>query len=303
MMKGKLTLLFILLSITLKPAIAQQETQFTQYMFNGLVLNPAYAGSKDVMNITGAWRNQWAGIEGNPQTQTLSIHAPTGNNRLALGALVINDKISIHRYFRLFGMAAYRIPVKNGMVSMGLQFGVLSQRSDFQQLITQQPGDPNFQANYSEILPEFGAGIYYYTDRFHIGFSVPKITGDLFSNDPRSLQNERHFYLHTGYVIGVSEILQLHPSVLVKSVGGAAIAYDINLNAVINDVLWIGTSVRSFNSINALLQVQLSQQFRFGWSYDTQYSGFSQITNGTHEIMLNYFFKYRKEKVVSPRIF
>ena len=186
---------------------------------------------------------------------------------------------------------------------MGLQAGYIFQQSNFTQLNIQQLPDPNFQSDYSEAIPEFGVGFYYYTNRWHLGFSVPKVTGDLFSNDPRRLNNERHFYLHGGYVFGISDAIQLHPSILLKSIGGTAISYDINLNAVINNVIWLGTSVRSFNTVNLLVQIQLNQQLRFGYSYDTQFTGFSQIRNNSHEIMLNYFFKYRKEKVVSPRIF
>ncbi len=293
-------LCFLLLSVQI--AIAQQEAQFTQYMFNGLVINPAYAGSQEVMNITAAWRRQWVSIEGAPETQSLSIHAPTGNDRVAWGALAVNDQIGIHRNIRLFGMYAYRIPFQNGKLSMGLQAGYMFQRSDYTNATTQFP-DPAFQENYSEGFPEFGAGLYYYTDRWHVGISAPKVTGNLFSNDPRRIDNERHIYLQGGYVFGINTILQLHPSILVKSVSGSAISYDLNLNAVLNNVIWAGISLRSFNSFNALLQLQITPQIRAGYSYDTQFSGFTQARAASHEIMLNYFFNFRKEKVISPRIF
>ncbi len=293
---------FVGLSCFCAPLLAQQEAQFTQYMFNGLVLNPAYAGSQEAMNMTAAWRRQWINMEGAPETQMFSVHAPTRSKKVGWGGMIVNDRIGIHQNTRLFGMYAYRISTGKGTLSMGIQAGYLLQRSDYASVTTQQ-ADPNFQGNYREAFPEFGAGLYYHTDRWYIGASVPKLTGDLFSDDPRRIENERHFYLTSGYVFRVNEVLQVHPSVLLKSIGGAALAYDLNVNTVINEVIWAGVSVRSFNAINVLLQLQTTQQLRFGYAYDTQFAGFSQIRNSSHEIIFNYLFAYKKDKVVSPRIF
>ena len=307
MMSKKLIIACLLVLCTGSAALAQQDVMFTQYMFNGLVLNPAYAGSHEALSATVMAREQWTGIDGAPSTQSLAVHSPLFNEKIALGALVINDNIGVTNETNIYFSYAYRIDFGRGKLSMALQTGLGQYNNALSEVfLTGGNNDNSFASNdVRALLPNFGAGLYYYTPRFYAGFSVPHILNNEYdrSNATTIAKQIRHYFFTTGYVVDVNHWLKWKPNLLVKAVEGAPLSFDINSNFLLADVLWLGASWRSFDSIDLLVELQINNQFRFGYAYDITTTELSRVNNGSHEIMLNYIFKFSKEKVVTPRYF
>ncbi|MEM9337530.1 MAG: type IX secretion system membrane protein PorP/SprF [Bacteroidota bacterium] len=296
--------LFIL---SIGTAAAQQQVMFTQYMFNGLVLNPAYAGSHESISATALYRNQWVGIEGAPNTKTFSIHSPVPGRNIGLGAFFVQDNIGVTTDNNFFLSYAYRMPLRNGTLSFGLQGGINNIQADYNEL---ELSDRNFQGSASSLKPNFGAGVYFSTDRFYAGMSTPYILRNSSStSDGASLSSGvnveqiQHYYLTSGVVFDLSPYIKLKPSILVKAVQGAPMELDFNANVLFDEKLWVGVSYRSFDSVDLLLELQLNQQLRLGYAYDITTSDLGQVNSGSHEIMLNYRFVFSKNKVVTPRYF
>lgn len=293
---------------TINYSYAQQEAMFTQYMFNGLALNPAYAGSHESLSATLLFRDQWTGMPGAPSTQTFSVHSPIKNARIALGLQFIHDKIAVFDQYGVTGSYAYRIFTDKGTLSLGLQLGFTSYSADINSLTTYVPNDPVFQGSVNKVMPSFGAGIYYYTDRFYVGLSAPQLVTNSLTDDVIEIdadaRQERHYFLTAGHMFPISRNVQLKPNVLIKAVEGAPLQMDLNLNALFSEVLWLGVSWRSLSDFDALIELQLTDQLLLGYSYDfASTTDLARVNSGSHELMLNYRFRYSKNKVITPRYF
>ena len=303
-MKVLLRIIFLLLFSTaaLVPLQAQQEGLFTQYMFNGLAINPAYAGSHESMSVTALARKQWMGMEGAPATQTFSIHTPIPNEKVGLGLLLTHDNIGPAHQYSLKFAYAYRIPLGPGKISMGLQGGLVNYNTRFASLyLGPNVQDPSYAEDVNKFLFDFGTGLYYYTDKFYLGASVPQLLS-LETDDNFNLS--RHYFLSSGYVFHINNSLKLKPNILLKAVQGAPVDVDLNTNLLINDVVWVGLSYRSFETLSALVELQLTDQLRFGYAYDfPATSALGKFNSGSHEIMLNYRFTFYKSNVSTPRYF
>ena len=304
-------LIVILTLGLLVPSQAQQDAMFTQYMFNGLALNPAYAGTHQTMEFTALARDQWTGLEGAPSTQTFSMHSPLRNRSIGLGLMVIHDQIGITNQTGVFGSYSYRIKLANrGVLSMGLQAGFSFYNENLAELLPSLKSqiDPNFTGNeVNEFLPNFGAGLYYYTKQFYLGFSSPHlIRNKYYQTEIPELESrqERHFLLNGGYVFDLNKSLKLKPSTLVKYVAGAPMEIDANLSLLIEETVWVGASYRSFASFNALLQINLSDKLQIGYAYDfATVTDLSKVQGGSHEIMLNYRIRPPRTRMLTPRYF
>lgn len=304
------TVIAILLIVT--SCLSQQQAIFTQYMFNATAINPAVVGSHETLSLTALAREQWVGIDGAPSTQTLALHAPLGQDRIAAGLLFMRDKIGVSSQNAVFIAGAYRILFPKSTLSMGLQIGFSDYKSD---LIALNPNnnvpDPSIFTNAANsFLPNIGTGFYYYTDRFYAGISSPlllnnfveKNFGDIDPNNSRP-DLERHYFVTIGYVFDLSPDLKLKPSMLFKVVEGAPVEFDFNANFLIDEVFWVGVSYRSFDSISALLEFQISDAMRFGYAYDFTVSDLGQFNTGSHELMINYRFSFSKDRIITPRYF
>ncbi|MEQ8903722.1 type IX secretion system membrane protein PorP/SprF [Ekhidna sp.] len=298
---------FILLIFGLSVSIhAQQQVMFTQYMFNGLVLNPAYAGSHESISLTALNRIQWVGIDGAPNTQTFSVHSPVPGKNIGLGAFFVRDNIGVTTQNNFFLSYAYRMQMSRGILSFGLQGGFSDTNVSYDDLGI---GDSNLSGAESTFKPNFGAGIYYLTDRFYAGASVPYIMRNSSDDEGNSLQSDisteqiQHYYITSGAVFDLSPLIKLKPSFLIKAVSGAPVEFDLNANVLFDDKLWLGVSYRSFDSIDLLLELQLNTQLRLGYAYDITTSDLRKVNSGSHEIMLNYRFVFAKSKIVTPRYF
>jgi type IX secretion system PorP/SprF family membrane protein len=288
-------------------ANAQQLSHYSQYMFNGLVINPAYAGSKNYLSAAALYRQQWTDFDGAPKTATFSIHSPISSGKMGLGFTFISDKIGPTSRMDFFGSYAFKIETGSGVFALGIQGGATQYTATLSGLRTFDAGD-NVQANGddSEFLPNAGAGLYYYTETFYAGFSVPH----LLSDDPKSSSdtktgpsNVMHYLFTTGIVLGSSDNFKIKPSVMLKYVQAAPFNYDINANFFFGKILGVGLSYRSEDAIVGLLSLQLTPNLRLGYSYDLTQSDIKDYSNGSHEIMLGYDFGSEVPKVRVPRYF
>jgi type IX secretion system PorP/SprF family membrane protein len=285
-------------------ANAQQQVMFTQYMFNGLAINPAYAGSHETLSATALMRQQWTGLDGAPSTQTFSVHSPIRNQKMALGGLFLHDKIGLTSQTGAYLSYAYRISFLNGgKLSMGLQGGFTNYNAKFS-LVSMT--DPSFQNNINEWHPNIGAGLFYSTQRFYAGFSLPQLIQTDF--DKANLDSDskmvRHYFATAGYVFDVNENLKLKPNLLLKYVSGAPLQIDLNANLLIKEIIWLGLSWRSFDSFDAIFQLQLSDRLQVGYSYDfATTSEIKRVNSGSHEIAILYRIPMKRDRIVTPRYF
>jgi type IX secretion system PorP/SprF family membrane protein len=286
---------------------AQQIGQFTQYMFNQLVINPAYAGADEALSVTAIHRGQWSGIDGAPATQTLSGHSLFRNEYAGVGFSIIKDEIGVHRNLIINGSFAYRIKLKEEtFLSLGVQMGINNKRSDYASLAGQTyiPNDPKLSSSdVSQTFLDFGTGIYFRSPRLELGLSAPKLfSGNTEFNDSISINlNKTHYFLFSRYSLPINTSLDLQPGFLIKYLPGLPVSMDLNLNLLINQVLLFGVSYRSYESINLMAQARLTPQLRFGYAYDFMVGESDLPSITTHEFMLNYLFKFTRTRIAEPR--
>lgn len=298
-----------LLLLMVAPAKAQQDPMYAQYMHNMMTVNPAYAGSNDMLSAMFLARKQWVGFPGAPETRVLTLNAPISNYNFGVGLEYINDQLGPVKSNTIYADLAYHLQVNDtGILGMGLKAGMDFMQLDLQGLKTTDLGDPNFQYNYNKSLVNFGIGFYYYTKRFYAGISVPRLLENNYKDDDgvnvksRGYQ-KRHYFLTTGALFDLTYRVKLKPSILVKAVDNAPVSIDLNAHIILDDVLWLGAGYRSENSFNFLIHYQLSQQLRVGYAYDLTAKDLRPYNNGTHEIMVAFDFQFSKKKVMTPRYF
>lgn len=299
----KIVLAFGALALTYN-AHAQQQVMFTQYMFNGLAINPAYAGSHENISLSALARTQWTGLDGAPQTQTFTVHSPIRNQRMALGGMFLHDNIGVTNQNAVYAIYAYRIPVsEKGRLAFGLQGGAQFYNAQFTKV---SATDPRFASDVKFVNPSIGFGMYYNTERFYAGLAIPQLNQTDFDtkNPDSDSRLVRHYFFSTGYIFDLNHALKLKPNLLVKYVAGAPTEIDLNANLLIKDVLWVGGSWRSFDSFDALLQLQITDQLQVGYSFDfATTTDLSRVNGGSHELMLNYRLSFSKTRIISPRYF
>jgi len=290
---------------------AQQDAQYTQYMYNTLAVNPAYAGSRGVLSINGLHRSQWVGLDGAPTTQTLNFNTPV-SERVGIGLSIVNDKIgngtNQDTYFD--GVVSYTVPVsETGKLSFGIKAGGHLLNLDFTKL-----QNYNNEANTvglsnidKKFAPNFGAGVYYHTDQFYVGLSVPNfLKTEHFDNSTSSLAQERmNFYLITGYVFEINPDLKFKPAILIKAVQGAPLQADVSANFMLSNKFTLGAAYRWDAALSALFGFQITDQFMVGLAYDREITelGNSTFNDGSFEVLLRYEFKTRYKNVLTPRFF
>ncbi|MFT7589108.1 MAG: type IX secretion system PorP/SprF family membrane protein [Limisphaerales bacterium] len=301
-------LVFLLFTLVKSELSAQQDYQFTQFNFNKLALNPAYAGTDNLISLTGVYRKQWTGIDGAPQSISFSGHAPVFHERVGFGVLIYDDRIGVDHQVGLFTTYSYKVPLGGSVLSFGLQAGVLNYKSELTALDPLNSGDIAFSQNYSAIHPNFGVGLYWYKPKTaFVGISIPRlIENDLTEVGVIGTSSlYRHSYLMAGYVFRISKLFSLRPSALFKydgpNVTQAPISSDINLSVLLSEKLWLGAGYRIGDSFDAMAEFLVTDQFMLGYSYDFGTSTLSQFHSGAHEVVLRYDFNFKKDAFVSPR--
>lgn len=302
---SKNILLLLIAFFTTFTVKAQQDPQFTQYMYNTMSVNPAYAGSKGYFSAVALSRTQWLGVSGAPETQTFSINAPVGYSGLGLGLNIINDKLGPSNEVYFDANASYTIRTSDeGNLAFGLRLGGRVLNLDWSKGRFQKP-DVVFNQNVSNrFLPTIGAGVYFYKPKWYVGLSVPNFIRTEHYNDfIESVAAERlHYFLIAGYVFDVSENVKFKPAALAKVVSGAPLSIDFSANFLFSEKFTTGVAYRWGDSISAIVGFQLSDSWHLGYAYDLTTSNFRNYNSGTHEIMLT-FDILKQVKVISPRFF
>ncbi|MDZ4751581.1 MAG: type IX secretion system membrane protein PorP/SprF [Flavobacteriales bacterium] len=304
----KLLAFSMLLSISAF-AIGQQELMISQYMFNGLVLNPAYAGTHPYWSTSVLHRSQWVNFDKAPVTQTLCIDGPIAKRKLGLGFTLSNDKIGITRQMEAGANLSYKLFLGSGNLSFGLRASVASYNADLTDAKIWDAGDPVYQNNIQgEMIPKVGFGAYYYTTKWYAGFSVPVVYAAdqniIPDNSDLNRYFTNHMYLHAGYVFEPSLTLAVKPSVLVKYEAGAPVEVDINCNLMFFQKYWLGVGYRTGDALVAMAEWNITPQFRLGYAYDYTLTDIADYSSGSHEVMLGFDFgKDVSLKTRSPRYF
>nr|WP_299074712.1 type IX secretion system membrane protein PorP/SprF [uncultured Allomuricauda sp.] len=307
---------FLFIGMVVQGLVAQQDAQYTQYMFNTLSVNPAYAGSRGQLSFAGLYRSQWVGLDGAPETFTINLHSPIRNSRLGYGISLVNDNIGdgVVQETYLDAVLSYTIDVSlDAKLSFGLKAGGNMLNLDFnglrnfdQEVVNQDNIDNQFS-------PNFGLGIYYHTDKFYAGVSAPNILQteyfDNGSNNPESvnfLATERiNFYLIAGYVFDLNADLKFKPALLTKAVGGAPLQVDLSASFLYADKFSFGAAYRLDAAVSALAGFQVTDQIMLGLAYDRETTelGGTQFNDGSFEVFLRLELIKAFQKTVSPRFF
>ena len=288
---------------------AQQDPQFTQYMFNLLALNPAYAGSAERVSMKALTRHQWVGFTGAPTTQTLTVHSPLLHESLGIGGTVMRDSHGPITQYTFMADVAYRIFMGDAKLAFGLKGGLNLFQGQFAELNPLVAGDQVFQANVSSKMdPQFGFGMMYYSDRYFIGLSAPKLLRtEFFQTDSLAFVSSPgqrpHYFLTGGYVFDLGLYHKFKPTFLVKAVQGAPVSFDVTANFLFYDKFWLGAMYRHTDAVGALAQYHITNDFTIGYSYDYPLSTLNNYSGGSHEIMLGFDFGNKMKGVRSPRYF
>jgi type IX secretion system PorP/SprF family membrane protein len=285
--------LFFTLLLSGGALFAQQRPAYSQYMFNGLALNPAYAGSQKQFNAMAIIRSQWVNFEGAPKTQLLSVHAPLDRKNIGIGMLISHENIGVHTDWSAYASYAYQIKFKKaGTLSLGLQGGLNYRQSDFTKLTVQAGTDP-LLGYYRKSTPNFGTGVFYSTRKAYVGLSSPfLVENKTFNVDSDGTVTEnreaRYYYLSAGKVMELNSKVQTMPSMLLRLQDNMPVGYDLSINFYYNKVLGTGISYRNGDSIIGMFQLILNENVNFGYAYDYTLSSLRNHTQGSHELMLNY---------------
>lgn len=292
-------------------AFAQQDAQFTQYMYNTININPAYAGSRDVLSVFGLHRTQWVGLDGAPVSNTFSINTPIDGTNIGLGLGIINDKIGPAVENNIAADFSYFINTSEKYkLSFGLKASVNLLDIDFTKL-TQDPSDPKLKNNVENLFsPNIGAGVYFHSDNAYIGLSVPNIietkhfdTSDGTLSSSYIAKERMNLYAIAGHVFEFSDNFKLKPAVLSKIVAGAPLQLDFSANALINEKFTLGFAYRWSAAFSAMAGFQVNPSWFIGYAYDREITKLVNFNSGSHEIFLRYELFQSYTKVITPRFF
>jgi type IX secretion system PorP/SprF family membrane protein len=325
----KYGLLFLLL-LSISRGYAQQTIQFSQYVFNGLAVNPAYAGYKEDWTASFSFRSQWVGIDGAPRTGTASFDGLTRNpnKKVGLGLVATTDRLGPQNTSSVYGNYAYRLQLDaedTKRLSFGLGFGVTQYNLDGTKFSATDPGDGTIPLGVqSKLSPDFRFGVYYYTPKFYLGASVLDLLSGLgkdivTSDNYKVLRQVRHLYLTGGLMLPLSESLDLKPTFMLKEDFKGPTNLDLNAFLLINKTVWLGASYRTgvkiwkknnlqrdldqSDAVSGIVEFYLTERFRVGYSYDYTTSKLADYQQGSHEISVSISFPSKKERVLSPRYF
>lgn len=288
---------------------AQQDPMISQYMFNGNLINPAYAGSHPYPNVTMMYRQQWVGFAGAPTSYFASFDTPLNGKNVGLGLQIANDKIGVSEQTYLNGNYSYHLKMGNGKLAMGLSSSLTYSKAYLSELKVWDANDDVYKNNTStSFTPNFGAGLYYYSTNYYLGISAPHIINydpntSLHVTAEKAPHQVRHYYITGGYVYTVNEDFIIKPSLLLKYVAKAPFQADVNLNVLLKKVLWLGASYRTGDSFVGMIGFQINNRLHLGYAHDFTITPLQDYNSGTHEIILSYDFGKEAIKMKTPRFF
>jgi type IX secretion system PorP/SprF family membrane protein len=307
-MKKLALLLFALISLT---TYGQRDALYSQYMFNQIVINPAYSGSKEEMSLTVINRNQWVGLDGAPKTFTVSAHTPLRNEHVALGMYVYSDQIGADKDLGVVGSYAYRVRLGKGKLSLGLQVGINNVSTDWNLVTVHETDDDIYLSRpKSSLKPDANFGVYYSTRNYYVGISSKHLFENQFGKvehtDGSSTYSTltRHFYLMGGVALPISDKVVFRPSTLIKYADNAPLNVDLNASFLFNEKIWLGASYRTGkNAMVFMIELQATSNLKIGYSYDASMGALKGYNSGSHEIMIGYDLNFFKPRVLTPRYF
>ncbi|MEP7094057.1 MAG: type IX secretion system membrane protein PorP/SprF [Flavobacterium sp.] len=289
-------------------SFAQQDAQFTQYMYNTININPAYAGSRGALSVFGLHRTQCVGLDGAPETSCLSVNTPINNSNLGIGVSLINDKIGPTNENNFSVDLSYTVQTS---ADFKLSFGIKGTANlfnlDINKLNPESQGDPQFQDFNSKFSPNVGAGVYWHSDKAYIGLSVPNFleTNRYNDNDVAIYKDKINYYLIAGYVFDLDhyQYIKFKPAVLTKMVEGAPLQVDVSANFMFIDKFVVGVAYRWSASLSAMVGFQITEGLYLGYGYDRETTNLNNYNSGSHEIFLRYEFFRKNGKMTTPRFF
>ncbi|MBK8583141.1 MAG: type IX secretion system membrane protein PorP/SprF [Flavobacteriales bacterium] len=302
------TIAFVLVIGMAGQLVAQHTPITTQYLFNGLLINPAYAGSRDALTANLTWRKQWVGFDGAPETQVLSVHSPLTGKKLALGLLVTNDGIGISKQTGVMTNYAYRVKLGTGKLSFGIGADFKTGRYEWTAVRTTDEGDAQFAADGpATTRADFSGGAYWYSKKYFVGLSIPTLPRSITINDSSRTNTTSGLaftqpMLTGGLLLKTGTDFKLKPSFLLRKLGGGPVSGDLSLNVIYQDRFWLGASWRKDDALSLMLEVLPTPQFRVGYAYDLGLGTLAAYHQGSHELMLQYEFGFHV-KARDPRFF
>jgi type IX secretion system PorP/SprF family membrane protein len=299
------SIVFLLIPFSLA---GQLSPVTSQYVLNPLTINPAAAGNRGALNIAAFYRRQWVGITGSPETMTLALDAPALDSKLGLGFIVENDKLGVTKETKFNTVYAYKMKLKGGNFSLGLGAGIITTNSAWSDLVVIDPGDENYLVNSRVfVVPDFSFGAYYTKQDYYIGMSIPNLLGYNFDFNKNKYTLKfnpgQYYYLFNGgYSFTINPKIKFLPSTLISLSPGEKVLMDLNAYFNLYDRFWTGISYRNKRSVGVMFQFAVNNQLRIAYTYDYDTGQLGHYSNGSHEIMLRYEFRY-KVNVVNPLIF
>lgn len=285
--------------------VAQQDPQYTQYMYNMPIINPAYVGATENLNLGLLYRNQWTKVDGAPQTSTFFGNFKLSKN-IGAGLSVIADQLGPVKETNVYAGLGYTITLKNNhKLAFGFKLGATFHDIGLNNLSVFDPNDPFFSQSVNSTTPNFGAGLFYFTETYYAGISIPNFLSSvhLNANGNRLGSETQHFFITGGYVYGVSKKVKLKPSFLVKSAFNAPISFDLNTNMLLYDKLELGLSYRNDDSFSGLVNLAITPQLNIGYAYDAIRSDIRAFAPSSHEVIIRYNFSEKERRIKSPRFF
>lgn len=301
----KFILIFLILISLVNTCFSQQEKTYTQYLNYPTYINPAYAGSRETLQLFGLVRRQWVGIEGAPKSSSFSMNSPLNHYNLGVGLSINSDELGPEQTTE-FGLdVSYQIQIsQNTFLNFGLKADGSFYKVNYSDSKMVHQGDPLTQQNTeSEFLPNFGVGSYLYGEQFFIGLSVPRFLRTDKHIGTKTIRKRAHYYLTAGYLFKINPILKIKPSLMIKAIPGARLSYDLTAMMIFYDRFWLGSSFRNEDAIAAIFQYNITNQLRIGYAYDMGISNLSGRSKGSHEISLSYDLTFNSKKLKSPRYF
>ena len=287
-MKSKVLYLLLVLLMASPVVRAQQDPLYSQYLFNPLAINSAYTGLDPVLSASFNSRFQWNALEGSPETYTLAAHSSLFDNKIGAGILLLNDRLGVTQNTEIHLSYSYKIQFDYSKIAFGLRTSLVNYRYDYNQLTLKSLDDPDFlPVAENATKPNFGAGMIYTGKNLFVGLSVPRILNSDFEDGvTSSTRYIRHYYLMTSYLFNIDENLAVKPGVLVKGVSGAPVSLDVNVNFLLENLVWVGFYSRDLNSFGVMGQIELNRAYRLGYSFELLSRSRLPMNYTTHEVSL-----------------
>ena len=306
--KGTQLIVLFVLILFADQAKAQQDSQYTQYMYNTMMVNPAYTGSRGATSIFGLYRNQWVGLDGAPKTASLSIHTPIEGKHVGLGGAIYHESIGPQSTNVVDVDFSYTLDFDESKLAFGLKAAAGFYNFDRNKLNLLYPNDAAFEGKANIFLPNIGAGVFYYGEKYYVGFSIPYLldTKTFSKTDERKITDineKQHYNLMGGYVFDLSPDFKFKPAALMKMVSGSPLQVDLSANFMYDDRFVLGAAYRWSAAVSAMAGFQIDRNWFIGYAFDWETTKLSKYNSGSHEIFLRYEFVRDIQKIISPRFF